>query len=490
MKKILIATIGTRELMFRVNDGTWYNAGNDRQVDDIISEQNQVTESLGLDWEEYKSYRKLTKYLFENLEEYQDRIKPVIWGKLFHDLKEDLEKVYLLCTDQPETVSFRTKDTIYAGQIIAKFLKNIGLSVEIITFGKDGINPSDFEQMFQWWQSVWDRRIIVGDRDLVLCLKGGVGQTAEAGRTSALGSFGERVEFYDSRENPQLNQQGIPSEYIGPALGTNYLWNRVQKEALELLKNYNYLAVQSLLKSYFERDTKGWGSTPTLLKGAIAWNQGQFDTFFKYTKSDLDSSQRQQEKNYWWQAYEQAYIAIIRLNQDNTTEAMLHGFRTIEGLIYEWMKATFQEHINYVTSQETEYPLLKVSIVQFYPSLKYLFDKFDKENRGTVRISGEVQAALVLAHIPQSYQNPDFTAWNSKPARDTRNRLSHRLGGIDRQELFLAWGEDINNLESWQKRLLRCINLITGKSFTSFQQASLFPIVHHQLQQKIKNYQI
>ncbi|NJN75392.1 MAG: hypothetical protein HC796_02960 [Synechococcaceae cyanobacterium RL_1_2] len=490
MNKILVATIGTRELMFQVDDGTWYNVGNDRQDDDIISQQNQVTASLGLDWEEYKSYRKLTKYLLDNLEQYQNRIKPVIWGKLFQDLQGELKKVYLLCTDQPESVSFRTRDTIYGGQIIAHFLKKLGLDVEIITFGKDGINPSDFEQMFRWWQRVWDQQIIVDNDDLILCLKGGVGQTAEAGRTSALGFFGERVEFYDSQENQKLNQQGMPSEYIGPTLGANYLWSRVQKQALELLKNHNYLAVQGLLAAYFKQDTKGWGSTPTLLKGAIAWNQGQFDTFFKHVKNDLDNSQKSQDQNYWWQAYEQAYTAVIRLKQDNTTEAMLHSFRTIEGLIYEWIQEKFKKYINYVDSQGTSYPVLKNNILSIYPNLRDLFERFDQENKGTVKISGEVQAALVLQTIPEAGQDPDFKAWNSKNARDTRNRLSHRLGGIDKRDLFLAWGTDIHKPEHWQQRLLGCINLITGQTFSTFEQASLFPIIHHQLQKKINNYQV
>lgn len=502
MKKILVATIGTRELMFQIDDGTWYNAGNSLQDDDIVSQQNQVTESLGLNWEEYKSYRKLTKYLLDNFKKYQERIKPVIWGKLFHDLQGDIERVYLLCTDQPETVSFSTRDTIYAGQIIAKYLEHHGLTVEIIAFGRDGINPSDFEEMFRWWQNAWEKTIQVGDRHLILCLKGGVGQTAEAGRTSALSNYGEKVSFYDSKEDPIKNRQGIPSEPIGPSLGSNYLWSRVQKQALGLLKNHNYLAVQELLELYFKQDTKAWGSTPTLLKGAIAWNQGQFAPpkprqgnergiyFLNEVKRFLNNSQKSQAEAYWWQAYEQAYTAVIRLNQDNTTEAMLHSFRTVEGLIYEWMKSTFKDYINYVTSQESEYPLLSVHINQIYPSLKHLFDKFDRENRGTVRVSGEVQAALILAAIPEANISQDFAAWNSKKARDTRNRLSHRLGGISKRDLFTAWGEDIQTSEQWAKRLLGCINLITGKSFSEFKHASLFPMIHDRIREKISNYQV
>ncbi|CCI31976.1 hypothetical protein MTo_00815 [Microcystis aeruginosa NIES-1211] len=44
-------------------------------------------------------------------------------------------------------------------------------------------------------------------------------------------------------------------------------------------------------------------------------------------------------------AYQQAYTAVVRLKQTNTTEAMLHRFRAVEGLIYEYLRYEFKEHI-------------------------------------------------------------------------------------------------------------------------------------------------
>ncbi|MFN6583201.1 MAG: hypothetical protein RMX68_025415 [Aulosira sp. ZfuVER01] len=43
MKAVLIATIGTRDLMFQISSGTWYNIGDDRmQNGEIIGEQAEV----------------------------------------------------------------------------------------------------------------------------------------------------------------------------------------------------------------------------------------------------------------------------------------------------------------------------------------------------------------------------------------------------------------------------------------------------------------
>ncbi len=491
MKKILVATIGTRDLMFQVSSGEWFNLGDDQMktdVLDIMTEHIEVTSDLNLS--DLTTHRELTKHLFDNLDLYLERLKPVIFGQIFQERAQEIEKVYLIGTDQNESVQERIKDTIYSSKIIRAWLNQNfpDIHTEIIPLGIEGENPSDFEQMFRWWTKIWKTKIIPkNEQKLWVCLKGGVGQTSEASRISGLGTYERDIEFFEFEKTPWKNRQGIPSKYTGPFLGTNYLWNRVQKEALELLKNYNYLAVQGILAPYFQQDTQGWGATPNLLKGAIAWNQGQFDTFFKCAKSNLDNSQKSQEKEYWWQAYEQGYTAVIRLKQDNTTEAMLHSFRTIEGLIYEWMQRSFRKYININGGQ---FPVLSKSILTIYPDFQDLFDRFDRNNRGTIKISGEVQAALVLARISEAHRNEDFMAWNSQPARDARNRLSHRLGGIDKRELFLAWGQDIHNAESWQKRLLCCINLIVGKNFASFRQASLFPTIHYQLQKKIEDYQV
>lgn len=494
MKKILVVTIGTRDLMFQVSDGTWYNIGNDRQIDDIISEQNQVTESLGLDWNEYRSFRKLSHYLLQDIQNYGDRLKPTIWGQLFDELKDDLDKVYLIGTDQPQSVRQREKDTIHASHIVAYYLNSLGIEAEVVPFGQDGLNPSDFEEMFRWWQEVWETRIQVGERELILCVKGGVGQTSEAGRTSALSRYGERVSFYDAKENSSKNRRGISSDLIGPTFGTNYLWNRVQKQALGLLKNYNYLVVQELLEPYFQQDSKGWSSTPSLLEGAIAWNRGEFDTCFRYAKNYLEKSQVKREEPYLWQwrAYEQAYTAVIRLYQNNTTEAMLHSFRAVEGLIYEWIKEDLKNYIQYRDKEENSYPLLLKPILDAYPSaeLKSVFKKFDEHNRGTIKISGEAQSALVKTIISGARSHLDFSAWDSEQARIARNRLSHRLGGISEKDLFRAWGEDIHDKKAWEKRLINCINLISGKSFSSFQKASVMPSIHHHIKNQIEVYQV
>lgn len=97
MKAVLVATIGTRDLMFQVSSGLWYNIGDDRMKDgDIIGEQAEVISDLNL---ATITCRDLTNYLLQQIETYCDRIKPVIIGKLLTEKAADIEKVYLIGTN-------------------------------------------------------------------------------------------------------------------------------------------------------------------------------------------------------------------------------------------------------------------------------------------------------------------------------------------------------------------------------------------------------
>jgi hypothetical protein len=282
MKSILVATIGTRDLMFQVTNGDWYNIGDDRMKGDILGEQIEVVSDLALT--EKSSFREISQYLWENIEYYGDQVKPVILGKLLEDKINDLEKVYLVVTDQNETVKEREKDTLYSGELIKYWLNklNSDLVVNILYIGRNDENPSNFEEMFRWWQQVWKENIEPQpDQPILLCLKGGVGQASEASRISGLSLYGNDIKFYEFIPTPHDNQKGISSDYTGPFLGTNYLWDRTRQQALQLLERYDYAGLQNLVKPYYEQNKQKWKETYALIKSGVSWNQGQFEDFFQ-----------------------------------------------------------------------------------------------------------------------------------------------------------------------------------------------------------------
>ncbi|MCZ2207514.1 MAG: hypothetical protein O1I36_15535, partial [Cylindrospermopsis raciborskii PAMP2011] len=245
MKSVLIATIGTRDLMFQIASGEWFNIGNDRvQNGEIISEQLEVISDLGL--KDNTTFRDLTKYLLDHIQKHIDHIQPPIIGKMFIEQASNIEKVYLIATDQEKNVKQREKDTLYSAELIKQWLMHKfghlhNNNVHIILLGQDGTNPSIFEDMFNWWRKIWKNTITVNKSQSVwVCLKGGVGQTSEAARISGLSFYGDRIQFFEFKENTPANRNGIPSDYSGPFLGTNYLWDRTQKQALKLLESYDY----------------------------------------------------------------------------------------------------------------------------------------------------------------------------------------------------------------------------------------------------------
>ncbi|MFM6224566.1 MAG: hypothetical protein ACKPDM_30140, partial [Dolichospermum sp.] len=58
------------------------------------------------------------------------------------------------------------------------------------------------------------------------------------------------------------------------------------------------------------------------------------------------------------------------------------------------------------------------------------------------------------------------------------------------QDVFTAWGKDITDSQQWQKRILNCINLVTGKSFNTLYKASLFAQIHTQVLEVIEKQEI
>ncbi|OBQ45373.1 MAG: hypothetical protein AN484_02035 [Aphanizomenon flos-aquae WA102] len=486
MKSVLIATIGTRDLMFQIASGEWFNIGNDRvQNGEIIAEQLEVISDLGL--KDNTTFRDLTKYLLDHIEKHINHIQSPIIGKMFIEQASNIEKVYLIATDQEKNVTQREKDTLYSAQLIKQWLMHKfshlhDNNVHIILLGQDGTNPSIFEDMFNWWRKIWKNTIIVNKNQSVwVCLKGGVAQTSEAARISGLSFYGDRIQFFEFKENTRANRNGIPSDYSGPFLGTNYLWDRTQKQALKLLESYDYTEAYDLLEPYFQQPSANFGAIPDLLKAGKLWNQGQFEGFLSLARN---STQISSVEGRLWMAYEQAYLGVIRLKQMNTTEAMLHSYRAIEGLLYWWVADSFPD---YVQERKNQYPLIKDSIsnLQKYRSLKRYFTEIET----TTEVKGCLLKDLLKEAIPETKNSIDFKAfWKS--AKYARNYFSHRLGGLAEQDVFTAWGKDITDSQQWQKRILNCINLVTGESFSTLYKASLFSQIHKQVLEAIEKQEI
>jgi hypothetical protein len=251
---------------------------------------------------------------------------------------------------------------------------------------------------------------------------------------ATLAKFDKQVKFLVSNEYEQGNPIDIPS--------SNYLKGIKLQEAKALLERYDYSGVQEILTNIWENKEEPLNSEEQrineLLTIAISWNCAKFDDFAKARGKIVE----ERIKQWWWMGYEAAYLAVVRLEQGNTVDALFHSFRSVEGLI------------RYKAGQTRE------DIFKLIPKI-----------------------------LPNWELNPDMKIFNDY-TRDKRNTLFHRLSGLKEQELFEAWNTSNKDKENWKKSILGCLNFISGEKFTSLKKASLMHEVEQELQAAINNYEL
>jgi hypothetical protein len=473
-KNILVATIGTRDLAFRVSSGEWLSVGNDRMNEEQFSHQGQIL--LDLDLDPLINFRELSRLLLADREKYQARLQPIILGKLIADEAKNFSHIYLIATDQKETVKQHVRDTLYAAKIISNWIAaKYAVPTTILFQGPEGDSPANFEQMFAWWQKTWEK--IETDTPEFQCAivspKGGVGAFTEAARIVALSRLEQRVRFCDFTEDVEKNRKGESSPYTVPSRGLNYLWDRKRKESLELLKRYDYEAVTRLLKGYLSEPQ--FAEVRAALAAAVDWNQGSFGEFAKAP----GAMAKGRAKQWWWIGYEVAYLAVIRLRQGHTAEAMFHSFRSVEGLMKEFLLYNYARHVTGRPKSE----MLKRSICQEreFAGCEYLFDRYP-----SIYLFGDGLVTLFKLARPDFAENTDIQICFGD-TKNSRNTLFHGLEGLERREVFENWGCD--RLEDWESRVLGCLNFMTGEKFDRLQQASLMSEVHQVILDGIGNYQ-
>ncbi|MBF2055652.1 MAG: hypothetical protein IGQ45_00225 [Cyanobacterium sp. T60_A2020_053] len=481
-KTILIATIGTRDLALYCEDyhQQWLNLGNAFQgsIDQKESQAIKVQYQLGVE----DNFRNVTKYLADNWQDYQDKVKPIIIGKLIDDYRDKIKTVYLIVTNQEGVALPRycEKDTIYSGEIIKKYLqKNYDFEVKVLSQGQKDENPANFEQMFKWWQSFWSAVDPNNKKnvDLLLCLKGGVNQSSEAARITAITRFEENVTFFDFEENIADNLRGNPSPYTAPFKGVNYLWSRKQGEALSLLERHDYQGVNSILEPYYQdSNNKDIRKLKLYLSKAIKWNITDFDTF-------ISGLQQIPNNNWWWRGYESAYLGFVRFKQGNNIEAFFHTFRAIEGLMSELITVRYRD---YIIAKKGDAPYLSSKICDKnspFPEFKNQRGLFNQDGR--VYLYGGGLYSLVKIVLPHIENEQNWQRFEH--IKEWRNRIFHRLIHLEKGHLFnVCW--EVKNEQEWINKVMYYLNYLSGQSFETLEDASLMGKYHSQITELINKY--
>lgn len=281
-----------------------------------------------------------------------------------------------------------------------------------------------------------------------------------------LTQFGSQVQFLVSNEFHANSSELIPS--------STYLLGIRLQEARRLLHRYDYAGLQDVLEQDLSALEPGVGQKISgLLKSAIFWNQAQFSEF----ANSLPHGAPERTQYWWWTAYESAYLAVIRLEQGNTVEALFHSFRAAEGLLSEWAKWRYPDDIE-ITKTGALKAMLRANS-QFPTSFK---NKLEDKKDGLMLYSGSL-FELFRTTRPEADEQEDVkVVWGK--AQGIRNQQFHRLLGLEKKDVFRAWGTKETAI-AWQQRILNCLNFITEQQFQSLLEASLVAAVHQELEENL-----
>jgi hypothetical protein len=298
----------------------------------------------------------------------------------------------------------------------------------------------------------------------------------------SLARFGKQVQFLVSNEYEKKPLDLIES--------SEYLRGIQIQEAKALLKRYDYEGVKDLLSPY-------WKKPPTpleqkiseLLEMAIQWNRAEFKEFGDLAKDKVEGAKEHINQPWvWWIGYESAYLAVVRLEQENTVEALFHSFRAAEGLICEWAIWRYKKHIEY---DKKNSPQIKISVLDEVPDyLNSLPPGIGGRFKSQKRV-GLFSTALykLLQQARPEYQHDCHIRVVWEVAAEWRNERFHRLLGLQEEEVFEAW--NTNKRTDWEARVLGCLNFIAKpkQPFTSLKEASLMFQVHKKLEDAIAQYE-
>ena len=395
------------------------------------------------------------------------------------DKKIELNRIIVLLTDQSDVVSVADKnkpshpywqDTCTLNTILKQYLqnqfpdviKNNELSFLVLKPEQGSRGLDDWNEVLTLVQKEFIKLNIPKDAMIYVSHQAGTPAISSAVQFESLAQFGQRVKFLVSSEYSQEITTIDNSAYLGAIQ---------RQKAQALLEQHDYAAVKSLLDDYLDPETQ------ILLNAAIQWNYAKFDEFAteiqKISDEEFVGKVNKRSQQWWWTAYEAAYLGVIRLKQENTVEAMFHSFRAVEGLLSKWAiqnpnitinkrKITLEENFILPSGVKTK------KLNAYGQGLYFALEKF----KGVDEIN-------------------DKDIWGfGHCVFDERNEMFHQLAGLNNKEaVFEKWHISIKSEEEWEKRVLNCLNFIAEQeqTFNSLKEASLMSKVHEKLEIKLNS---
>lgn len=308
-------------------------------------------------------------------------------------------------------------------------------------------------EFMEWEKNSW---ITQNDR-MIVSHQAGTPAISSAVQLTCLIRFGKEVEFLVSSElNPDR------TEFLS---GSSYFKTLQFKKLKDLLDRHDYSEIASVLENIYLKDSGEKQRLNHLLDLAKLWNNAEFEEF----ASKMGEPATSRAREWWWSAYESAYLGVVRLKQGNTVEAIFHSFRAVEGLLRKWAESKQ----NLVPNSRGNLMIELPSGEKFNLYGKALYnclEKYYTEEGYPIDASEDIYK---FGHL----------------VFDKRNDLFHQLLGLTQSKVFGFWETD--SQIDWEKRIIGCLNFIAKEDlpeeFESIEEASLMAQVHEKLEEVIKS---
>jgi hypothetical protein len=435
----------------------------------------------------------------------------------FPPIKPD--RIFILLTDQEnifekgdrsDSDSAYWKDTITLQPIFEYyFQKQFDIKIEPVYLrpksGSKGLD--DWDVTLKLVQTEFDKLGITQDDEVIVSHQAGTPAISSAVQFVSLLKFQGKVSFLLSNER---------SEEVNLISYSSYFQSMQIEEAKKLLANYNYVGVESVLKTRLQADDRDVAKNIlALLEVAKLWNLSKFselkDKLQKLPLSKLRDLATERVKQWWWSAYEEAYLAVVRKEQENFVEALFHSFRSVEGLFSEWGKDTFFDHIE--VDPISDRPFLNPTILQnpkgYFSKAKYKQDGKPKDNLADLKselelrqekLNKQEEVKNILLYgkylytlfgvVRDEYRDKctDLKRfWADDGISEKRNRIFHQLQGVSKEQLSEFW--EVSTISDWECKMVRFLNFISQQEFKSLEEVSLMARVHDELVKAIESFE-
>jgi hypothetical protein len=416
----------------------------------------------------------------------------------FDTEKINIDKVIVILTDQTKFFEHDVKskqcaywfDTVTLMPIIQKYLET-NLKVkqenqEFIILEPEGTieGLDDWNSVLKVVQNKFQGLSFDLDTTIYVSHQAGTPAISSAVQFISLTKFGKQVSFLLGSERSQESTKFIRS--------STYLFQLQIQEAKALLDVPDYAGVKAILK--LEPKTELERYLENLLEAAIAWNYGEFKDFSKILteKDNLENfSQRGSdlvhESKWWLPAYEAAYLAVIRLKQNNTIEAMFHSFRAVEGLMKKYI---------FRLCDDISIPKIRLD------DKKIHYDTItgDRSEIKTKKYRSHGDGLYKFLKTYRSITDSDVDIYKfGEEVFEWRNKIFHNIIGLKSSKegslnAELTLEEELNSKEflfniwctsskdEWMGRVCGCLNFIAEQGFSSLQEASIMPTIHAEIE--------